>query len=197
VRPMVKSDVRVVQGVGWESTSTLQRTLRDLVSELAHRIEASAIALPAPSVVASDAVRSDLEVDSHIGDTLRMLGALDTLYVELSSSIPAVEKTMAEQGSVPVGHIAHRHFDQTGRLLGTCADGHVVGITVDQMRRAAHVVALAHGPVRVHAIAAARSTGLIHTLITDELTARALAALRRSEVEPIPTPAARNARSLP
>jgi DNA-binding transcriptional regulator LsrR (DeoR family) len=62
-------------------------------------------------------------------------------------------------------------------MLGTFADGHIVGITVEQIRRARHVVALAHGAAHATVIAAAMRTGLIDTLITDELTARAIAAL--------------------
>lgn len=198
VSPMVASDVRVVQGVGWENATTLQRTLMDLVSELAHRIEASAMVLPAPSIVASEIVRRDLEADPHIGDTLRMLGMLDTLYVELSSNISVVQKaTRTQAGSVPVGHIAFRHFDRAGRLLGACADGHVLGITVEEIRRARHVVALAHAPANAHAIVAAMRTRLIDTLITDELTARAIAVLGR-EVEPfVSTCGARGARFIP
>ena len=196
-RPMATSDVRVVQGLGWESAASSQRTLMDLVRELAHRIEGAASVLPAPSVVASDAVRRELEADPHIGDTLEKLGRLDTLYVELASSkSDVVNSTPAEAGSLPVGHIALRHFDRAGRLLGASADGHVLGITVEQIRRARHVVALAHSPANAHAIVAALRTRLIDTLITDELTARAIAVLWR-EVEPfMPTPAARRSRSV-
>src|SRR4029078_4848321 len=78
---------------------------------------------------------------------------------------------------IAVGNVALRHFDARGRMLGTVADGPIVGITVEQIRRAGHVVALAHGVTHAPAIAAAMRTGLIDTLITDELTARAIAAL--------------------
>ena len=184
VSPMVTSDVRVVQGVGWEDRTSLQRTLDDLVTELAHRIQASAIVLPAPSIVASDAARRTLEDDPHIGDALRVLGMLDTLYVELSASTSVVANArLAHAGAIPVGHVALRHFDRAGRLLGACADSHVVGITVEQIRRTKHVVALAHGPANAFAILAALRTRLIDTLITDELTARSIVVLNR-EVEP-------------
>jgi len=76
-----------------------------------------------------------------------------------------------------MGHIAHRHFDHRGHMLGKAVDGPVVGLTVDQLRRARHVVALAQGPARAPVIAAAMQTQLVGTLITDEPTARAIAAL--------------------
>jgi deoxyribonucleoside regulator len=185
VAPMVISDVRVIQGLGWDDAPARQRTLTALVSELARRIEGSAMPLPAPALVASAAVIHGLESDPHIADALRALGTLDTLYVEISTGVSTViNACSAHPSSRPVGHIALRHFDRVGRLLGTCVDGHVVGITVEQMRQAGHVVGLVHGPAAAQAIAAALRTRLIHTLITDELTARAIAGLRRPEVEP-------------
>ena len=79
VKPMATADVRVVQGLGWESETAPQRTLMDLVRELAHRVEGTAIVLPAPSVVASDTAKRELEADPHIGLTLETLDRLDTL----------------------------------------------------------------------------------------------------------------------
>jgi DNA-binding transcriptional regulator LsrR (DeoR family) len=198
VKPIVATGVRVVQGVGWENAMPPQQTLMDLVGELARRIDGTPILLPAPSVVASDAVRRELADDAHIGDVLRTLDALDTLYVELAPGVSKVAKAaLPHTASTPVGHIALRHFDRAGRLLGTCADGHVVGITLEQMRRARHVVALAHGPANARAFAAALRTRLIDTLITDELTARAIAVLGR-EVEPfVSTSGASHARFTP
>lgn len=185
VAPMVTSDVRVVQGLGWDDAPANPRTLTALVSELARRIEGSAVLLPAPAVVPSEAVGHGLERDPHIGAALCALGALDTLYVEISTGVAAtMHACSTHPSSRPVGHLALRHFDRVGRMLGTCVDGHVVGITVEQIRLAGHVVGLAHGAANAQAIAAALRTRLIHTLITDELTARAIAGLRRPEVGP-------------
>jgi DNA-binding transcriptional regulator LsrR (DeoR family) len=173
VAPMVGSNVRVVQGVGWEHDT--QRTLMGLVLDLAHRIGASAVVLPAPSVVDSDEARRELETDPQISDALRALDSLETLYTEVASA--ASDVALMREGSIPMGRIALRHFDRRGRMLGTVADGHVVGLTIDQLQRVRHVVALAHGPAQAGVIAAAMRTGLVGTLITDELTARAIAAL--------------------
>lgn len=196
--PMVTSDVRVVQGLGWDDAPANQRTLSALVSELARRIEGSAVLLPAPAVVASAAVGHGLESDPHIGAALCALGALDTLYVEISTGVAAtMHGCSTHPSSRPVGHLALRHFDRAGRMLGACVDGHVVGITVEQIRHAGHVVGLAHGAANAQAIAAALRTRLIHTLITDEPTARAIAGLRRPEVEPaVSTIDAYDARSI-
>jgi deoxyribonucleoside regulator len=178
VDPMVDSGVRVVQGIGWEQApSSPQRTLMDLVLDLARRIQGSAVVLSAPSVVDSDEVRRNLETDPQISDALHALDALDTLYTEVAPAAPIVR---AGAAPVPMGRIALRHFDCRGRMLGATADGHVVGLTIEQLRRARHVVALAHGEAQAQVIAAAMRTRLVGTLITDERTARAIAALPSS-----------------
>lgn len=178
VAPMAMSGVRVVQGLGCQNATSPQPALMELVSELARRVGGQALAWPAPSVVASETIRQGLEADPHISAALRTLGTLDRLYVELTPLVSNLAKTpLAHRSSIPVGHIALRHFDNGGRLLGSSADGHVVGITVDQIRHTGHVVALAHGPEKARAIAAALRTQLVTCLITDERTARAVAAL--------------------
>jgi len=139
------------------------------------------VVLPAPSVVASAHIRDSLVTDPQISDVLDALDAVDTLYTEV---VPAAsDRTCARDEPVPVGHIALRHFDSEGHMLGTVVDGYVVGLTIEQLYRARHVVALAHDPERPHAIAAALRTRFVDTLITDESTARALAALPASRTE--------------
>ncbi|HEX7980072.1 MAG TPA: sugar-binding domain-containing protein [Gemmatimonadaceae bacterium] len=181
VVPNVATGVRVVQGVGWEPAPSPQRTLADLVLDLARRIEGTAVVLPAPSAVESAHVRRSLVADPQIGDALHALDALDTLYTEVAPAAADGPRDCDE--GVPVGRIALRHFDSQGQMLGTVADGHVVGLTIGQLHRARHVVALANDPARPHVIAAALRTRLVDTLITDEMTARALAALPASRTE--------------
>jgi deoxyribonucleoside regulator len=173
--PMSTSGVRVIQAVGWEHTPSGQPPLAVLVRELAHRIAGTAVVLTVPSIVESSEVRRQLEADEYIGEALRELGVLDTLYVEIATGDTCAAVLTGQP--TPVGHIALRHFDDSGRMLGPVVDGQVVGITLEQLRRVRHVVALAHGPAQAGAISAAMRTGLIHELITDELTARAIVAL--------------------
>ena len=187
--PKVAAGLRVVQGVGWEHGSIPGRALVDLVLDLARRIEGTAVVLPAPSVVDSEHVRSSLEVDPQISEVLHALDDLDTLYTEITPAASIARPT--REGPTPVGRLALRHFDCQGQMLGTAADGHVVGLTIEQLKRAQHVVALAHGPTHAHVIAAALRTRLVGTLITDELTARAVAALPTSRAEPFAIAGAR------
>jgi DNA-binding transcriptional regulator LsrR (DeoR family) len=76
-------------------------------------------------------------------------------------------------------------------MLGAAVDAHVVGLTLEQLQRTRHVVALAHDPAQAHVIAAALRTGLVGTLIIDERTARAIAALPASRADRSPIAGAR------
>ena len=180
--PNVAPGVRVVQGVGWENAPTPRRSLTDLVLDLARRIEGMPVVLPAPSVVDSEHVRRSLVADPQIDDALHALDTLDTLYAEIAPAAPDARRE--PDAPVPVGHIARRHFDCRGQMLGAVADAHVVGLTLEQLYRARHVVALADDPAQAHVIAAALRTRLVGTLITDEHTARAIVALPSSLEEP-------------
>jgi DNA-binding transcriptional regulator LsrR (DeoR family) len=86
VAPMSTSGVRVIQAVGWGAHSVRAALARRPGErELAHRIEGWAVVLTVPSIVESREVKRQLEADPHIGDALRELGALDTLYVEIAT----------------------------------------------------------------------------------------------------------------
>jgi DNA-binding transcriptional regulator LsrR (DeoR family) len=180
VVPTGPSGVRVVQGVGWEQAPpSTGPTLMDLVLDLARRIDGSPVVLPAPFVVDSEEVQRNLEADPQISEALHALDALDTLYTEIA----AAATDLGCAGAAPMGRIALRHFDRRGRMLGAVADGHLVGLSIEQLHRAKHVVALAHGAGQAPVIAAALRTRLVGTLIIDERTARAIAALPSSREE--------------
>src|SRR5437763_8286958 len=171
----VAPGVRVVQGVGWEHSPKLHRTLMDLVLDLARRIAGTAVLLPIPSIVDNEQLMRSLEADPQISAALHLLNTIETLYTEVAPAAPAV--ALERDEPIPAGRIALRHFDHRGQMLGHTADGHVVGLTIEQLYRTPHVVALAHGQAQAPIIAAAMRTRLVGTLITDELTAQAIAAL--------------------
>ena len=84
-----------------------------------------------------------------VGDEPAPTQSLDVLYLEVGSAGAAL-------------------FTRPGR---------VAGLPVAQLRRARHVVALASGAAAPAAVVAALRSGVVHSLITDESTARAVLAL--------------------
>jgi DNA-binding transcriptional regulator LsrR (DeoR family) len=183
--PFPSTDVRVVQTLGGVGRPQDQEYAADVVRRLARLLGATPVPLPAPGIVASRRVRDALRDEPHLQEALRQLDALDTVYVGVGSlqsnrvladadSVPAgVRAELAAAGAV--GDVALRFFDADGAPVRSALDDRLLGITLDQMRRRSAVVAVAGGPGKVDAIVSALRTEILHVLVTDQLTAQALA----------------------
>jgi DNA-binding transcriptional regulator LsrR (DeoR family) len=184
--PRPVHDARVVQILGGLGPPDAANHATGLVRKLARLLDARAVPLPAPGVVASRSVRDALHQDSHVAAALGELGSLNLVFVGVGSlasnavlddghSVTAAEREMLHARGA-VADIALRFFDAGGSPVLTGLDDRILGITTDQLRNAARVVAVAGGAEKVAAIAAALRTRLIDVLITDRATADALIA---------------------
>lgn len=183
--PLPIDGVRVVQTLGGIGPPDAEAYAGDLVRRLAQQLGAAAVLLPAPGVVSTAAVRDALCEDPHVRAALDLLDALDVVFVGIGSL--ASNPVLTDGHSLPpgthaelvaagaVGDIALRFFDAKGKSVKTSLDERILGISADQLRRAGQVVAVAGGQEKVDAIHAALMSDIVHVLITDELTAAALA----------------------
>lgn len=184
--PIPTSGVRVVQILGGIGPPDAGAYAGALVRRLAQQLGAAAALLPAPGVVATPAVRDVLSDDPHVQAALRHLDTLDTVFVGIGAlstnpvlndghSLPAgVRAELTEARAV--GDVALRFFDAEGAPVRTSLDERILGITTEQLRRVPRVVAVAAGIDKVDAIRAALGARTVKVLITDQLTADALAA---------------------
>jgi DNA-binding transcriptional regulator LsrR (DeoR family) len=180
------TNARVVQILGGLGPPDAAENGGELVRRLAQLLDAQAVLLPAPGVVATPAVRDVLRKDPHVKAALMELDALDTVFVGLgsltSNEVLNDGHSFSKQArkELRTGHavcdIALRFFDARGRPVRTALDDRILGITTDQLRKVGRVVAVAGGSDKVEAIAAGLKTGLVHVLITDRPTAEALLA---------------------
>ena len=183
---MPTTNARVVQILGGLGPPDAAENGGELVRRLAQLLDAQAVLLPAPGVVATPAVRDVLRKDPHVKAALTELDALDTVFVGLgsltSNEVLNDGHSFSKQArkELRTGHavcdIALRFFDARGRPVRTALDDRILGITTDQLRKVRRVVAVAGGSDKVEAIAAGLKTGLVHVLITDRPTAEALLA---------------------
>jgi DNA-binding transcriptional regulator LsrR (DeoR family) len=176
--------VRVVQTLGGIGPPDAEEYAAGLVRRLAQALSGAPVLLPAPGVVATVAVRNVLRDDPHVRAALRYLDTLDTVFLGIGSlksnpvlsdghSLPrGTPQKLAASGAV--GDIALRFFNAKGDSVRTPLDDRVLGITVDQLRKAARVVAVAGGPKKIDAIYSALHTDIIDVLVTDQRTAKAL-----------------------
>ena len=184
VSPLPTAATRVVQILGGLGPPDAAENGGELVRRLAQLLDAQAVLLPAPGVVATPAVRDVLSTDPHVRAALNELDSLDTVFVGLGSL--ASNEVLNDGHSFSkqerkdlkvrhaIGDIALRFFDAEGSPIRTAIDDRILGITTDQLRKVRRVVAVAGGGDKTEAIAAGLKTKLVHALITDHTTAEAL-----------------------
>lgn len=174
-----------VQIVGSVPSADLRVHSLDLARAIAERSDGPVHTLHAPMVVDSPATARRLRMDSQVSATLAQFERLTKALVSIgawsgdSSSLMLalpedLRATIGAGGAV--ADVCATVLDHDGTEVA--AGGlrrRAVAITADQLRRVPDVVAVARGVERVDAIAAALRSGLVHRLVTDEVTALGLA----------------------
>ena len=183
--PMATANTRVVQILGGVGAPDAPEYGAELVRRLARQLEAQAVLLPAPGIVATAAVRDVLSKDKHVRAALDELDSLDIVFVGLgslaSNTVLNDGHTLSRQARKElqtrraVGDIALRFFDDRGAPVLTGLDDRMLGITTEQLRKVERVVAVAGGTDKFDAIVAALQAKIVDVLITDRITAEALA----------------------
>ncbi len=183
--PMATPNTRVVQILGGVGAPDAPEYGAELVRRLARQLEAQAVLLPAPGIVATAAVRDVLSKDKHVRAALDELDSLDIVFVGLgslaSNTVLNDGHTLSRQARKElqtrraVGDIALRFFDDRGAPVLTGLDDRMLGITTEQLRKVERVVAVAGGTDKFDAIVAALQAKIVDVLITDRITAEALA----------------------
>lgn len=85
-----------------------------------------------------------------------------------------------------VGDISARYFNIKGQHITGDIEDRIIGLSWDDLAKLDNVVAIACGTEKTEAIIGALRTGLVHVLITDDQTAKAVLAYvsaTRSESE--------------
>lgn len=184
--PVPVEGVRVVQVLGGIGPPEAEAHAAGLAWRLAQLLGATASLFSAPAVVGTPAAREVLRNDPQVEAALNQLDSLDAVLVGIGSlrSNPVLTNERylprglyAElEGAGAVGDVALHFFDAGGRFVRTSLDERILGISARQLRKARRVVAVAGGPEKAEAVAAALKTETIDVLITDQLTAEALTA---------------------
>lgn len=191
LQPVRQSGTKyVVELVGDLGPPTLQHIAAQNTQQLADLIGAEPMFLRVPGVVATrDVKKTLLEHDSH---ARAALGKLDTLDVALSGIgaggiVPPLKAgdnffTDAQVAQARkrggVGELNLRYIAEDGEPVETDFDDLIVGVTLQQLRRADRRLGVAGGPSKYRAIRAALVGGWLNVLVTDAATAQWLIANR-------------------
>lgn len=169
---------------GWDASSPVLDA-NEIVRRAAERLQANYRLLHAPGMFDSADVKRALLEERGIRMTTEQWQNLDMAVVAVGGG-PLAEPgyrtvmdrlTPAERDRLAsrhvVGDIVGHVFTFDGEILDDDVTDRTIAVPIDVLRRVPQVVAIAAGPHKVDSIIGAARTGVLHALVTDELTAAA------------------------
>lgn len=180
-----KHVVELLGGVGGPST---QHQATTATEKLAKLTDAEPMFLRVPGVTPSVDVRDAiLANDPYARQALDVLDQLDIALVGIGNGtiVPPLvggdnffseEEFQRAHELGAVGEINLRFMDHNGSFIESGLDERVVGVTLDQLRRADQRIAVSGGESKQRALLAAVRGGWINVLVTDEESAEFLVA---------------------
>jgi len=192
IRPGTARGIEVAQSLGSLGSRLPAIDNHLITQQLAARLGGTPHYLPAPMIVESAAVRDVLVQDPQLHHTLSLGRRADVVLLGIGVPEPEhagllqagyvdVATLEAIRAAGAVGDMFVNYFDIAGRVLDCEISQRVVGVRLDDMRHVGTVIAVAGGAYKVAAILGALRTGLLHVLVTDDATARAVLALAGRE----------------
>ena len=173
----------IVEMLGDLGAPTLQQDVAHMTQRLATLTGAEPAFLRVPGVAATPAIREGLlQQDPHAREALRLLDSLDLALVSIGPCEvvgplqPGDNYFTQEQfdeaaRSGAVGQVCLRFLDADGAPVRTALDDLVIGVTLEQVRRARARLAVAGGKDKYAVLRAALVGGWVDHLVTDTATA--------------------------
>ena len=156
----------------------------DVMHRLAERTGAQAYVLPVPFFANSEFDRAVLLNQPGVAEIFDLANGADLKFVGMGTVDPGaqlVASGMIEPREIDeiraaggVGEMMGHFFDPEGRVLETTLSARTLSASLDEPGES-RVVVIAGGADKVQAIRAALRSGRLQGLITDEVTAQALA----------------------
>lgn len=188
IHPLRASKARnVVQILGGMGDASVQTHATELTARLAKLTGGEPRLLLVQGITSSREAKLVMLADPVVRGTMDLFGRLTLAIVGIGAVEPS--ELLARSGNVfskqemamlyeagAVGEISFRFYDREGRQVVTPLDERVIGISLDDLRKADRVMALAGGQSKTEAIAGALRLGIIDVLVTDKFTAARLTA---------------------
>ena len=178
----------VVELVGGIGEPGLQHEATTATERLANLIDAQPMFLRVPGVVATtDVKRAILDSDSHARATLAAMDNLDIALVGIGNLAFRSERVSEGnffslsqfdmiRGKGAVGEVDLRFLDANGKPIASKLDELVIGVTIEQLKKAERRIGVAGGKDKHEPTLAAIRGGLVNMLVTDQETAEYLLA---------------------
>ena len=175
--PTRRVDCTFISAMGSSPQAGESINPNDICQKLAANSGGRAIHLLAPAYVESESVRDILYAQEAVGPILKKAKKADIAIVGIGT--PSDDATLVRMDCISttearrlakkgaVGDVLGTFFDEDGRLIDPDEHGHLVGLTLDDLRNIPAVVAIVSEKGKSKAILGALRTGVIHILITD------------------------------
>lgn len=177
----------VVQILGGMGDASVQTHATELTARLAKLTGGEPRLLLVQGLTSSREAKLVMLADPVVRGTMDLFGRLSLAIIGIGAVEPS--DMLARSGNVfskqemamlheagAVGEISYRFYDAAGKPVETPLNDRVIGISLEELRRADRVMALAGGEKKTEAIAGALRLGVIDVLVTDKFTAARLTA---------------------
>jgi DNA-binding transcriptional regulator LsrR (DeoR family) len=180
-----KPDIRVLQILGGVGSPSAEAHANRLTSRFADLVGGTAVFLPAPGIVGSEAARKVLLDDPYVRQAMNMFSEVTLALVGIgtvepsgllaaSGNIFSAEEQNLLQSYNAVGDILLHFFDDEGKSVKTFLDKRVVSMSLEQLSNVDRAIGVAGGKRKFDAIRGALRGHWINVLITDRFTAARL-----------------------
>ena len=188
MEPVTGSGVKyVVETLGDLGSPMLQHEADVATLQMAKSLRAEAVFLRAPGVMPSAALRDAALADVHVQRALKLLDKASVVLVGLgpadfhgpleeNDNFFTAGQLAAERKAGAAGQLHQRFIDRDGKPMRTPLGELVIGISLEQLRKARRRIAVAGGPAKHAALAAALAGRWIDVLVTDVGSANMLLA---------------------
>lgn len=181
-RPRPTTGVTFTEAVGHATSGRIAPAV-DVTSTLSRRFGAEVIHIPSPGFCQDAAVRDALLASPPVAKALRKAMSADVTFTSVgvvgNASLLVTEGFLSREAMAnlvaagAVGEILGHYYDASGDEVPADAL-HPIGLTLDDLREANRVVAVAGGAAKAEAVRAAIAGRLVDEIIVDETLARNL-----------------------
>lgn len=185
------SNLEVIQLVGGVNSTNAADMTNEITRQFATRLGGIPHYMYAPAIVQNKEAKESILLENSMRE---MIGKITTCHIavvgigELSN-----ESTISKQNYLDEEYLKFLHtkdaagdiclqvFDRQGKFIEDGMKHYSIGVNKEQLMTIPHVIAIAGGVEKVHAILGAIRTGAIDVLVTDSITASLLYNVLKSE----------------
>lgn len=168
--------VDVLPLLGESGHSVLHSQMNQLVMQAAQRLGAKAHFLSLPMIVSSASLRDALVKEDGIRDIISQWDRIDLACVGIGvvPPVPGMVVYIGDEAlprlikDVAVGDLCGIYYDRDGRIIKSGFEDRLIAASIEQLRAAGSVVAVACGDDKAVAVLGALRTGLVSTLFIDQ-----------------------------